>query len=92
MGIVHADNPRGVVTLSAGVTRMDAHHLGNGYDGLKEADRALYQAIVDSGGLAYHDSDVKVITSGRRQARAPMGFSHALTAIDVGLRSAGSEA
>jgi diguanylate cyclase (GGDEF)-like protein len=44
LGIVHADNPRGVVTLSAGVTRMDADLLGNGYDGLKDADDALRRA------------------------------------------------
>lgn len=44
LGITHADNPRGVVTLSAGVTRMDADQLRNGYDALKEADEALYRA------------------------------------------------
>jgi diguanylate cyclase (GGDEF)-like protein len=42
--IAHTDNPCGVVTLSAGVTRMDADHPGSGFDGLKEADRALYRA------------------------------------------------
>jgi two-component system cell cycle response regulator len=44
LGITHADNPRGVVTLSAGVSRMAADHLSTGYGGLKEADEALYRA------------------------------------------------
>jgi len=50
-------------------------------------DRALYQAIVARGGRTYHDSEVKVVTSGRRKGRAPMGFSHALTSVEAGLRA-----
>jgi diguanylate cyclase (GGDEF)-like protein len=44
LGIAHTDNPRGVITLSAGVTLMDYHHLSLGFDALKQADEALYRA------------------------------------------------
>jgi hypothetical protein len=45
-------------------------------------DRALFRAIVDRGGVACADVEVRVVTSGRRQARAPMGFAAVLTALD----------
>jgi glycosyltransferase involved in cell wall biosynthesis len=45
-------------------------------------DRALYQAILDAGGRTHHDLELRVITSGRRQARAPLGFAHALSTFD----------
>jgi hypothetical protein len=45
-------------------------------------DRALYRAIVDRGGTPCVDGEVRVTTSGRRQARAPMGFAAVLTALD----------
>lgn len=45
-------------------------------------DRALYRAIVDGGGVACSDTELRVVTSGRRQARAPMGFAAALSALD----------
>jgi diguanylate cyclase (GGDEF)-like protein len=44
LGITHRDNPRGVLTLSAGVTVMDTEHLRAGRDVLKHADEALYRA------------------------------------------------
>ncbi len=44
LGIEHSHNPRGVVTLSAGVTRMDADRLRSGEDVLLQADEALYRA------------------------------------------------
>ena len=47
-------------------------------------DRALYHAIVARGGRTHYDSVVKVVTSGRRHARAPMGFSYALTSVEAG--------
>jgi glycosyltransferase involved in cell wall biosynthesis len=49
-------------------------------------DRALHQAILDAGGRACHDMDLRVTTSGRRQARAPLGFAHALSSFDEDLR------
>jgi hypothetical protein len=48
-------------------------------------DRALYRAIVERGGSVCEDSEVRVITSGRRVARAPKGFAAALTALDASL-------
>jgi hypothetical protein len=50
-------------------------------------DRALHHAIVEAGGHACHDMELRVITSGRRQARAPLGFAHALTSFDEDLRN-----
>ena len=51
-------------------------------------DRALYEAAVLAGGTVFHDRSVHVVTSGRREARAPLGFSSALSAIErtVGAR------
>ena len=45
-------------------------------------DRALHQAILAEGGRALEDMDLRVITSGRRLARAPLGFAHALSSFD----------
>jgi glycosyltransferase involved in cell wall biosynthesis len=49
-------------------------------------DRALYEAVVAVGANVHEDDDVKVITSGRRHARAPSGFSDALTNFNDGGR------
>lgn len=45
-------------------------------------DRALHQAILAVGGRALEDMELRVITSGRRMARAPQGFAHALSSLD----------
>jgi Glycosyl transferase family 2 len=45
-------------------------------------DRALHGAIVARGGRAIEDSDVRVVTSARTQARAPLGFSSVLSFLD----------
>jgi glycosyltransferase involved in cell wall biosynthesis len=45
-------------------------------------DRALHQAILGAGGRALEDMELRVITSGRRLARAPLGFAHALSSFD----------
>jgi hypothetical protein len=45
-------------------------------------DRALYESLVARGARMHQDGEVKVISSARRQARAPAGFSGALAAID----------
>jgi hypothetical protein len=50
-------------------------------------DRALYHAIVARGARTHHDSVAKVVTSGRRQGRAPMGFSFALTSVEAGMQA-----
>ncbi len=45
-------------------------------------DRALHRAIVAKGGRAMENRDVKVVTSARTRARAPLGFSSALASFD----------
>jgi hypothetical protein len=40
------------------------------------------RAIAERGGSQCEDSEVRVITSGRRVSRAPMGFAAALIALD----------
>jgi hypothetical protein len=45
-------------------------------------DRALHRAILAAGGRALEDMELRVITSGRRSARAPLGFAHALSLFD----------
>jgi hypothetical protein len=44
-------------------------------------DRALHQAILAAGGRALEDMELRVITSGRTLARAPLGFAHALSSF-----------
>jgi hypothetical protein len=44
-------------------------------------DRALHRAILGAGGRALEDMELRVITSGRRLARAPLGFAHALSSF-----------
>jgi hypothetical protein len=46
-------------------------------------DRALYRAVVEAGGSVRSDAAVRVITSGRRRARAPEGFAAALVALEA---------
>jgi glycosyltransferase involved in cell wall biosynthesis len=41
-------------------------------------DRALHRALSDWGAVSHNDPAVRVVTSSRRNARAPLGFSHAL--------------
>jgi diguanylate cyclase (GGDEF)-like protein len=42
--IEHADNPHGVLTVSAGVAQLDPGHSRSMSEVLKEADEALYRA------------------------------------------------
>ncbi|MCU1492672.1 MAG: glycosyl transferase [Acidimicrobiaceae bacterium] len=49
-------------------------------------DRALHRAVVAVGAAAHHDRSVPVVTSARRDARAPMGFARALTSLERVLR------
>jgi glycosyltransferase involved in cell wall biosynthesis len=48
-------------------------------------DRDLYDRAVAAGLFICHDGAAKVTTSARRQARAPLGFSHALCTIEYEL-------
>lgn len=45
-------------------------------------DRALHEAILAAGGRALEDMELRAITSGRRLARAPLGFAHTLSSFD----------
>lgn len=48
-------------------------------------DRELCAAIEASGAVIHYDSSVRVVTSARRDARAPMGFAHAISLVEVSL-------
>jgi hypothetical protein len=55
-----------------------------GFSALRSGeDRALHQAIVEAGGRAATGREARVITSARRQGRAPLGFAHALASFDA---------
>jgi hypothetical protein len=45
-------------------------------------DRDLFERAVALGAVVRRDPQVRVVTSGRREARAPRGFAHALTSIE----------
>ncbi|MHB8380404.1 MAG: glycosyltransferase family 2 protein [Acidimicrobiales bacterium] len=49
-------------------------------------DRSLHRTFVAQGVRAYYDPATRVITSARRQARAPLGFAHALDVIETSVR------
>ncbi len=54
-----------------------------GFDGRRSSeDRALFERSVALGAAIHTDLGVRVTTSGRRDARAPLGFAHALTVIE----------
>ena len=46
-------------------------------------DRALHRAMSNMGAVSYSDSSVRVVTSARTIARAPLGFAHALNTIAI---------
>jgi glycosyltransferase involved in cell wall biosynthesis len=49
-------------------------------------DRVLHDALVAHGALIHYDTSVPVVTSARRNARAPEGFAAALTRVELNLR------
>lgn len=64
-----------------------AYIAAGGFEPLETGeDRALHRALVAQGALSYYDSVVRVVTSARRRARAPLGFAHALDVIDTSSR------
>jgi hypothetical protein len=46
-------------------------------------DRDLFTRAIALGAVIRHDPRVRVVTSSRRDARAPRGFAHALTSIEA---------
>ncbi len=68
---------------SMGLTAL-AYRRAGGFQALTTGeDRALYESVSDAGHRIHHDQVVKVITSARREARAPLGFAHALTSVEA---------
>jgi len=63
-----------------GATYLEA----GGFQGLSTGeDRALFDEVIALGAVIRHDPKIQVTTSGRREARAPCGFAHALTSIEA---------
>jgi cellulose synthase/poly-beta-1,6-N-acetylglucosamine synthase-like glycosyltransferase len=54
-------------------------------------DRELCAAIEASDAVVYYDSSVRVVTSARTHARAPLGFAHALSLVEVSLSLSASD-
>lgn len=68
-----------------------AYVAAGGFQALKSGeDRALHRAMLDQGKWGYYDSVTRVVTSARRQARAPYGFAHALDLLSSSFRLRGS--
>jgi hypothetical protein len=68
---------------SLGLTAL-AYRRAGGFQPLATGeDRALYRSARDTGARIHHDQVVKVVTSARRDARAPLGFAHALTSTEA---------
>ncbi|MGD0243650.1 MAG: glycosyltransferase [Streptosporangiaceae bacterium] len=62
--------------------RASAYLAAGGFPPLRTAeDHALMAAATETGCQVLQASDVTVVTSARRHARAPRGFSHALRAL-----------
>jgi len=53
-------------------------------------DRTLHRAMLNMGAVSHNDSSVRVVTSSRRYARAPLGFAHALNIIEMNLPAGAS--
>ncbi len=57
-----------------------------GFEGLPTGeDRALFHRAVALGATVGYDPAIQVVTSARREARAPLGFAHALASIEAAL-------
>lgn len=60
-----------------------AYRASGGFRGLVTAeDHALVQALEETGQRILRTSEVSVVTSARRQARAPLGFGHLLASLE----------
>ena len=73
--------------------RASAYLAAGGFQPLRTAeDHALTAAATEAGCRVLRASDLTVVTSARRQARAPRGFSHALRALAAGATPGDSQA
>jgi hypothetical protein len=71
--------------------RADAYLRAGGYPSIPTGeDHGLWQALVATGAHVVHDHTCPVITSSRVDARAPLGFAHALDQIEGDLVSGAS--
>jgi glycosyltransferase involved in cell wall biosynthesis len=62
--------------------RASAYLAAGGFRSMRTAeDHALAAAATEAGGRVLQVSDLTVVTSARRQARAPRGFSHLLRSL-----------
>jgi glycosyltransferase involved in cell wall biosynthesis len=68
---------------SMGLTARSYLEAGGFQSFASGEDRELYRSALASGARAHHDPDVRVLTSARRNARAPLGFAHALISIET---------
>jgi len=60
-----------------------AYRASGGFRGLATAeDHALVQALEEAGQRVLRTAEVSVVTSARRQARAPFGFGHLLASLE----------
>jgi hypothetical protein len=64
--------------------RAAAYLKAGGFPDVRTAeDHALVTALASAGGRVVRSRAVTVITSARREARAPNGFSHYLADLDA---------
>jgi len=64
-----------------------AYLAAGGFEPLETGeDRALHRVLVAQGSRSHYDTVVRVVTSARRRARAPLGFAHALDVIGTASR------
>jgi Glycosyl transferase family 2 len=67
---------------SLGMNAQSYLEIGGFRAFLTGEDRDLYQRALEAGARPHHEAKVTVTTSARRHARAPLGFAHALTALE----------
>jgi glycosyltransferase involved in cell wall biosynthesis len=79
--IIHADGTHPHVHGANLGVRADAYLRAGGWSSLSTAeDHDLWNRLRDTGSLRASLKRVKVVTSGRRMGRAPLGFAQALAA------------
>jgi glycosyltransferase involved in cell wall biosynthesis len=75
--------PNPVHGANLGINARAYRDLGGFCDLASGEDRDLYCRAAKAGLTIAHDRSAKVSTSSRREARAPLGFAHALMALEV---------
>ena len=89
---IHADGTHPHVHGANLGLRADAYLRAGGWAGLATAeDHDLWQRLHETGTPRTSVARLSVITSGRREARAPLGFAGALAAHNLGLQQGSLE-